>query len=679
MNRFLRMYSGDYAKTALDAIVEREDVSRFTARALYRRGIRTPAEAEGFLHPSAAQLCDPFLLPDMEQAVSRIRRAAESGEKVCVYGDYDADGICASAIMQNALELAGANADCYIPSRKKEGYGLNEAAVRRLHAEGVRLIVTVDNGINACREAEVCKELGVDLVVTDHHSADARMPVCAAVVAATRPDSVYPNAKLSGAGVACKLSQALLPTMDHADDLALAAVATVADVMPLTPENRAIVSLGMLHVPDNIGLCALLQAAGWSGGEVTEQMLAFLIAPRLNASGRVGNAMSGVRLLRSESREAAAETARLLDADNAARKEIEAGILAEAKAKLGEAGGPTRRGVVLCGAGWNLGVIGIVASRLCDMTHLPVLLFAEHDGVVTGSGRSPEGVDLFQLLSRFSHLFLRYGGHARAAGVTMEADLLPAFTEAFLDALDEYDPDCFVPSYRYEEETVLRDLTVETVDELRRLAPFGEGNPEPVFLLKNASVRNVRAMGKDGAHLSAAVAMDGAVRRLVAFRCGTLRETLLQRREWELLVKPAVNRYMDREDVELNFVACEENVGFAKVFDAFFADTMYNEMYADSKLAEWVLSARPFLSEQPTRERYCGLYKDWCAVLAAGEITADRLTALCGPDMLMAFAVFYELGFFVRDEAADTLKRSDGRGVRELTESRLYRLLTAEQ
>lgn len=670
MSRFYPMYAGDYPEDTVDALCKELGVSPLCARALMRRGLRDPKEAYGFLYPNASQFHDPYLLPDMAAAVARIRQGIQAGEKLCVFGDYDADGICATTILLNCLTSLGANCVAYIPSRHREGYGLREYSVRKLAEEGVKLIITVDNGINAFYEVKLARDLGMEVIVTDHHSAEETIPACAAVVAASRRDSTYPNPELCGAGVAYQLAAALRPEGDRANALALAAVATVADVVPLTGENRAMVSMGIDELGRNLGLRKLLEAAGWKGQPVTSHTLAFLIAPRLNASGRIGSAMRGVELLRSQNPDVAKALASQLDNDNTARKECEGAILTEAT----EQADLTKRAILVRSQGWNPGVIGIVASRLSETYHRPAILFAEHDGVLTGSGRSPEGIDLYELLCRFTALYQRFGGHARAAGITMPPENFDAFLEGMYAALDAFDPACFEPAYCYEESIRLSDLSVPAVNELELLAPFGEGNPEPVFLFENVRFRNVGRMGTGGTHLSCMAVQEEQTRRLVAFRMGAQYDAMARDNVFDLTAKPTVNRFRNREDVELNLQAFANSGLLPKLFDAIFENFMYNGSCTDAKLAEWYLYIKQYLSPVFTKAYMAEQYVFWRDKLADGSVRLDAVLEEGTPNALFALLVFTELSFVLIDGETGMLRMNPELQTRPLSDSRLYQL-----
>ncbi|MEG1754887.1 MAG: single-stranded-DNA-specific exonuclease RecJ [Clostridia bacterium] len=669
MNRIYMRYPERCDDALTNAISQSQHVSRLTARALIRRGIKSAADADIFLHPNISQLHDPFALPDLERATTRIHAAIQRKETICVYGDYDADGITASAILIRNIRALGGQVIPYIPSRHNEGYGLNAQAIQLLAREYVKLIITVDNGINAFDEIAMCSLLGMDVIVTDHHSAGIRIPECCAVVCATRKDATYPNPALCGAGVALKLTMALLPDADHRGDLALAAVATVADVMPLIGENRAIVSCGTPFITLQVGLRAILASAGWNEQTaVTGQTISFLIAPRLNAAGRIADAMRGVELLLCTDDKRAEELAGQLDKDNTMRKTVEMEILAQAR----ECIDTNKRALLACHNGWNPGVIGIVASRLCEQYHLPTILFTEQDGVLTGSGRCPEGVDLYRTLNGLSKYFVRFGGHARAAGITMLAENFELFCTDFYRVMAEVDPNCFMPSIAYEEKLQLRELTAKSIGELEILSPFGEGNPEPAYLFEGITFEQVKRMGKDGAHLSAYVTQDGASVRMVAFRQGTLYEQMTIDSRMDLVAKPGINRFHNKDSVELYFVGANPDDKKTKLFNAIIQDYLYNGFCTDDRLAEWYLYVQPLTQDIGTRPQFCARYSEWRTILTETPVSVDTLTERYTLYMLTALLVFVELGFFVPNLATNSIMLPEQIHPRDLSESHLF-------
>lgn len=680
MNIFRQRQTPEYDAKCADEITAAAGVSPLTARTLICRGITTAEEAKAFLHPNETQFLDPFDLPDMEAATARIRLAIARGEKICVFGDYDADGVCATAILVTALKKLGGNVCYHLPLRHKEGYGMTKDAVEKLISDGVNLIVTVDNGVSAFDEIALCGANGIDVVVTDHHSVSDTLPKCCAVVAASRKDGAYQNPALCGAGVAFKLVAALTDDGYDDDALALAAVATIADVVPLTGENRALSICGMRHIPQNVGLSVLCELAGVNA-PITEQTVSFVIAPRLNAAGRMSSAAYALELLLCGDMERAKALAAHLDADNQARRETESAILDQAMQMIADTG-VSKHAILLAHDEWNPGVIGIVASRLCEKYDLPVLLFSETDGVLTGSGRSIDGIDLFACLSAFSHLFMRYGGHARAAGVTMKAEKFEAFRAAFVAYIErEIPPEAFHRVYEYDDAIHLSDLTLMQTLELQKLAPFGEGNPEPVFRINDVRFASPRTMGKDARHFAASVVEDQSVMRVVAFGKGELLETLQKEseRKWDLLAKPTVNTYRGTSSVELLWVAAAESARDEKVFNAFFEECLYNDSCSDDILAEWFFS---FCSQaelgEPNDESLRTHYRTLRSILAGGAVSREKLYQTLSGEEQFSLCVFLQLGFFSYDAREKTISLVADCKRNDKENSALYRLRNIE-
>ncbi|MBQ5991726.1 MAG: single-stranded-DNA-specific exonuclease RecJ [Clostridia bacterium] len=513
--RYVLRTNTDASDAVIRDLSTRFGFSRPFAAMLARRGLADDAAIESFLHPESGPLPDPFAFADMDRAVSLIRRAIEANERICVYGDYDTDGVCATAILTDALRSLGANVIYLLPSRQGEGYGLNRNAVDTMRRDGVRLIVTVDNGISAHGEIAYAKEAGMDTVVTDHHRCHETLPGAAAVVCASRADQDPALKCLCGTSVAMLLASAL--GVRIAAFLPVAALATMADVVPLTEMNRAIVRRGLPLIGAHPGLSALLDAAGVSeiAGEST---LSFILAPRINAAGRMGDAERAVRLLLLTDDEAERKTlAAELEGENVRRRAEEMRILKEAEAQIDE---NDPRILVLCGTDWNTGVIGIVASRLVERFRCPVLLFSEVNGVLIGSGRSVPAVDLFQLLTGRKELLLRFGGHRLAAGATIEINAFETLKTALQNDLSERFPlglpeeACVV-----EDRLALSEITPQFARELQSLAPFGEENRAPLFLIEG-TLSNVRTMGRDGAHLGAKLSDAETSVRFVSFGNG---------------------------------------------------------------------------------------------------------------------------------------------------------------
>lgn len=528
-----------------------EDMSAPLHALLIQRGVASAEEARRFLHPSIDQLHDPMRLSGMAEAVSRIRAAVAARESICVYGDYDVDGVSASSLLSSYLRAQGAQVEVYLPSRHTEGYGLNEAAIRAV-AQRCRLLVTVDCGVTSVELIDLAKSLGMDCIVTDHHQPAEQLPDCPVVNPLLND---YPFPALCGAGVALKLVQALGGLQAAMEYVDIAALATVADVVSLTGENRVIVKLGLdrINKAPRPGLSALIEAAGLSEKAITAGNVAFQLAPRLNAGGRLGSARRSYDLLLAPTQAEAQPIAAELEAENRNRKDVEAQILAEAEQQLEDFDFPAHRALVLAGEGWNSGVIGLAASRLVEKYHYPTILLAEHDGVMTGSCRSIPGVDIHAALTAVQNHLVRYGGHKQAAGLTLNAENLDAF-RADLDAylFETIPPACYIPDQEYDMQIHFSELTTAFVTELEALQPTGFGNPAPV-LRASAYPVSARAVGLDGAHLRLTLSESGVQKSGIFFRQGALADRLPQ--TVDALFSPKLNTFMGRTDVQLEMKA----------------------------------------------------------------------------------------------------------------------------
>jgi len=683
MSRFIKRQQQTDTLSAA-SLAHTLSLSPVAARALCRRGVSTLVEALTYLEPSASDLHDPMDLPDMELAVERIHAAIERHERICIYGDYDADGVCATAILYKQLRRMGAQVECFVPSRHEDGYGMHEHTVELLCENGIDLIVTVDNGVSAGNEIALCGEYGVNVIVTDHHIPPEQLPNAYAVVAASRTDSTYACPWLCGAGVAFKLATALADGKIDEELLALAAVATMADVVPLTGENRVIVQLGLAHVRRNAGLSALLDVAGVDG-DPDARSLAFIIAPRLNAAGRMGDASRAIALLTSSDSMEIHRLSNSLQNDNLRRREDESVVLKDIYERFTDEELQKKRAIVLSGSGWNVGVLGIVASRLCERYYRPVILFTEHQGDLTGSGRSTPSIHLHDALLPFSDRFVRFGGHARAVGVTIAVDRFDAFSEEFCASIEQkYDEECFIPTYFYEEEIAPAEIDTKLIDDLAKLEPFGESNPVPVFRISDAPLQSVRTMGKTGDHLDAVLHKNNVSLRLVGFQQGRLADSLREAGSCDLLCTLENNTFRNRTTPELRLVACDFQKTAQlpvqqKISDAICAELLYNTVNSYGTLRDLFLkllqsgqwSAADFAIEV-MRDRYRAMRA--LAQQSGDCVDVSRLDEL----QLASLSVFLELGFFSADHEKHCMMLCASAPTRPLTDSILYRTLCAE-
>jgi single-stranded-DNA-specific exonuclease len=547
--RYIRRGLG--ADPALAAALSREwGVTEITASILISRGVATAEAGRRFFSSSVEDFRDPFGLAGMAEAAERIQSAIVKGEKITVYGDYDVDGVCATAILTGYLRGRGADCFYYIPDRHTEGYGLNAAAVEKLN--GTRLLVTVDCGISNPAEVKRARALGMDVIVTDHHECPDELPDCAAVVNPKRPGQAYGFAGLCGAGVAMKLVHALGGVLEAARALDLAALATVADIVPLSDENVAIVRLGleMINHGGRPGIVALREASGLEGRQVKAGNIAFALAPRINAGGRMDLSAKSAEMLLTGDLARAREIARELNEDNAARTKAEEEMLEEAAEMVErDYSFSSRRAIVLYRPHWNTGVTGIVASRIVERYGRPAVLFGDGEGACYGSGRSVPGVHLYEALKACERFFTRYGGHEQAAGCALPAENIEPFAEALDKHLnDNYGEEIFLPARHYDMEIGLGDIDMALARDMEELEPAGFGNPRPVFLLRGAELAGLMKTA-DGKHLKMRFGHAGGLEG-IAFRQGQLYDMLRGCSHCDALVVPDINNWMDRERVQ---------------------------------------------------------------------------------------------------------------------------------
>ena len=511
------------------AFAQTYGVPFFLAMLMNIRGLDDAAHLREFLG-EGEPLSDPFLLKDMDKAAARITRAVDNMEKIAVYGDYDADGVTSTAMLYSYLETRGADVIFYIPQREGEGYGMNIGAVEYLKEQGVSLIVTVDNGISSVQEVARANELGIDVVVTDHHRPQEILPDAVAVVDAYRPDDTSPYKHFSGVGIAFKLLMALEDGAGDVEDLLeaysdLAAIGTIGDIVPLTGENRTLIRAGLerLSQSDRPGVQALLENAGIAGKTLTSTNVAFTLVPRINATGRMGAPERAVRLLISGYEEEAEVLSEEICADNEERRRVEAEIAEAAFADIEAKGYMKDRVVVVDGENWHHGVIGIVASRVTERCGKPCMIISRGETEAKGSGRSIEGFSLFEAICACGDLLVKFGGHPMAAGITLKPENIEAFRKRINQYAAEHFPQMPTQTVTLDCKLNPAALSVSMAQSLTQLEPFGNGNPQPVFGLFNMELSNVTPVG-GGGHLRLTLEKNGAV--ITAMRFNTKPEEL---------------------------------------------------------------------------------------------------------------------------------------------------------
>ena len=526
-------------ETSAEQLAAGLGVPPLVARLLCQRGLGDPELASRFLNPRLEHLHDPLLLADMRPAIERILGAVARRERIAIHGDYDVDGITSTVILRRALELMGAEVVHFIPERLTDGYGLQPAAIERLHAQGVVLVISVDCGIRGADAAVRARELGVDLIVTDHHEPDTTLPPAFAVINPKRTDCSYPDKYLAGVGVALKVVQALCRATGHESWLPgfvkIAAIGTLADVVPLVGENRVIAKVGLdllSRGPHKVGLRALLDVSGLSGKTIDSYHISFMVAPRVNAAGRMSTPDLATRLLLASDEalgDEVRELAQRLDGENLRRQEEEAEILAAAKKVVQTDPAIGARSVlVVAGDGWHRGVIGIVASKLVDAFHRPAIVLSVDGDIAHGSCRSIPDFNMLGALERCAGLFIRFGGHKQAAGLTMEAARIKELRHAVNEVADEtLGPEDLMPRLRIDSDLTFRGITGGITAGVAALAPFGAGNPRPVFAARGVEIIDGPRKLKER-HLKMALRQDGRIFRAIAWRAAERHDYLAE-------------------------------------------------------------------------------------------------------------------------------------------------------
>lgn len=519
----------DYDEEIIHDIAKELAVPPIMARILLNRQIDSFDKAYSFFRPDLENLHDPYLMKDMDKAVERLHQALLSGENILVYGDYDVDGVSSAALVYLVLSrMVGPKVSYYIPDRITEGYGLSDKGIREAAESSVSLIVTVDCGVTAIQEIQLAKELGMDTVVCDHHQPSEHLPPAVAILDPKLPDSNYPFDELAGVGVAFKLLQGLyskldLPEAELDEYLDLVAIGSCADIVPLIDENRILVRHGLDKINCNprYGVRALLESSGLSNKEITAGLIVFVLAPRINAVGRLGDARRAVQLFSSQTLQQARTLARELEKENRARRDIDELTFKEAQEIVETKLSPLDdKAFVLYKEDWHPGVIGIVASRIVEKFYRPTIMITVMDGIGKGSARSIANFNIYQAIKDCSHLLTGFGGHKYAAGLTIEEAKIPEFVESFKRAAMEYiRPEDLIPSIKIDGEIELAEFTPRFIRLLKLLGPFGPMNMRPIFMSRNLKILGEpNIVGQN--HLKLKLEQDGAVLDAIGFNMG---------------------------------------------------------------------------------------------------------------------------------------------------------------
>ena len=549
-----QLHDGRTSATLHDSL----GISPVVADVLAQRGFSQPEEAIDFLRPTLLNLPSPFCFRDMLRSIDRLSLALKQKEKVLVYGDYDVDGVTSTSLLYKVLSDLGVNAVAYIPNRQDEGYGLNTEAIERAAKAGVNVLITVDCGVTAVAEVALARTLNIDVIITDHHEPSETLPDAFAILNPKVKDSGYPFRDLAGVGVAFKLAQALLQSLGNSqvgihsefELMDLVALGTIADLVPLVGENRIFVYYGLLQMEKTLhtGLEALLEECGLRGKPLKAGQIGFMVAPRINAAGRMDSARDGLELLLTEDSERASELARLLTKENQSRQETEKEILAEAISMVEMK--PLPRVIVLSANHWHHGVIGIVASRLVERYYRPVFMIAEEGEEAKGSARGISGYPVLEQMTTQAHLLTKFGGHRAAAGFSILTKDIEQFRTGLNQKASAFAETLFQEELKIDRQVSLAAVTADLLRELEQLAPFGFGNPGPVLACKGVPVHSVSAIGKERSHLKFRFGSQGE-QEGVAFRIGERLNELNHERTLDVAFSLDWNTFRGREAVQL--------------------------------------------------------------------------------------------------------------------------------
>ena len=551
----------DVDEASASRLAEAVGISKIIAQILVSRKVTEAAAAREFLYGKERPFYSPYLLKGMDTAVKRICQAIENKEKIVVFGDYDVDGITACSLLYLFFRELGQEVSFYIPERQAEGYGLNGAALQQLADDGFSLVITVDCGISACTEVQNAPA-GLDIIITDHHSPPEVLPAALAIINPRQDGCAYPYKELAGVGVAFKLCQGLWQALVARDEfwsghLEIVALGTIADIVPLTGENRELVRRGLaaMRATTNIGLKSLLEVSRTPCAKVNTGVVGFGLAPRLNAAGRMANARSGVQLLISGDEGEAQGLAMQLEEENSQRQSIEKLILQQAESQV-LAQGEVGPALVLAGENWHPGVIGIVASRLVDKYHVPVVMISIGEDKCKGSCRSIEAFDLYKGLSALAEWLIQYGGHHQAAGLTIEREKIAGFRKALCAyAKMSLSADDYLPVQKIAAQVeALSDIDSKLIDELEKMEPYGMGNPTPVLSLNDVSLYGAAAMGMDSQHLKLVVRQEKAQLPAVMWRNGSYSNALYDGAKAALAFVPEINDWRNEKELRLRLL-----------------------------------------------------------------------------------------------------------------------------
>lgn len=546
----------DTDENKADEIAKKFGINHLLAQIIANKDLKTEEEIRIFLNPTRKDFYNPFLFKDMDIAVDRILKAIDGKEKVIIYGDYDVDGITSTTVLKKFLEERGIKVETYIPNRLDEGYGLNKEAVRQIAEAGHKLMITVDCGISGKEEVDYANELGMEVIITDHHEAPEQLPNAVAIIDAKRKDNTYPFRGLAGVGVVFKLIQAIgirlgIEEKEYLKYLDIVCVGTISDIVPLVDENRVIAKLGLklIQVTKNIGLRELVKSTGYQ--KIDSNTVSFGIAPRINACGRMGHQEEALELFLTENVEEAIQITQKLNEYNRVRQETEKRIFEEALSKIKEENLEEGNSIIIGAENWHHGVIGIVSSKVTEMFFKPSILVCFEGEEGKGSGRSVPGFDLHEALCQCDELLEKYGGHEMAVGLTVSKEKFEDFRKRFEEIAEKSHVKEILPVLYIDGKLTLKDMGKETVKQLEFLEPFGEANKMPIFLYKNLKIDSIRALS-EGKHLKLTLKDVNYVISGIGFNLGNLAENYQIGDKVDVVGTLEINSYNGNETVQIN-------------------------------------------------------------------------------------------------------------------------------
>lgn len=539
----------------INKICEENNLSQLIGSILASKKIISKDEIREFLNPTRDDFHDPFLMPDMEKAVERILIAIQNKEKIIIYGDYDVDGITSVTVLKKFLEEQGLKTGEYIPNRLNEGYGLNKEAVKNISEQGYTLIITVDCGISCIEEIEYAKELGMEVIVTDHHEPGEIIPDCLAVVDAKRKDNKYPFNQLAGVGVVFKLIQSIslklnLEAKEYLKYLDIVCVGTISDIVPLIDENRVITKLGLKLVEKtrNIGLKTLLESTGYK--EINSTTISFGIAPRINACGRMGEEKEALELFLTNNIQEAKQISERLNQYNIERQETEKQIFKQAIQEIEEENKDVPC-IILGKEGWHHGIIGIVASKVTDIYFKPSILICFEGEEGKGSGRSIPGFDLHDAVMNCNTYVEKFGGHSMAIGINVKKENFEKFKKEFEEYVQNSHINDIIPIIKIDKEIDLRKINIQDIRDLKLLEPYGEANKMPLFLIKNMKIQSIRTLS-EGKHIKLKLGIDNYIVDAIGFNMGNIAEQYLIGDRVDVVGSLEINDFGDNENIQIN-------------------------------------------------------------------------------------------------------------------------------